>query len=199
MRRTFRATVWRSIGTPPHSSCQTGHAYYCFCRPEDLKARRDAAEAAGDAWTYDRTCFAVVARRDRAPRVAPGDPRAIRFLVPEGAHVIRRSRPRRRSSSITPTSKTSSCFDRTVIRPITCRSSSTTSRWQITHVVRGDDHISNTPEAGAAVPGDAARRCRAFAHVPLILGSGQEAAEQAPRRDRRSASTRSRATCRRRW
>ena len=35
----------------------TGHAYYCFCKPDDLKARRDAAQAAGEAWTYDRTCY----------------------------------------------------------------------------------------------------------------------------------------------
>ena len=51
----------------------------------------------------------------------------------------------------------------------------------ITHVIRGDDHISNTPKhvllfeaLGAPAP--------QFAHVPLILGAGQEASEQASRR-----------------
>ena len=34
-----------------------GHAYYCYCTPEELKAKRDAAEAAGGAWKYDRTCL----------------------------------------------------------------------------------------------------------------------------------------------
>src|SRR3954462_1200259 len=35
-----------------------GHAYYCYCTPEELKARREAAPPAegGSAWRYDRTC-----------------------------------------------------------------------------------------------------------------------------------------------
>src|SRR4030095_13520727 len=33
----------------------SGHAYYCYCRPEDLKAKREAAEQAGGSYTYDRT------------------------------------------------------------------------------------------------------------------------------------------------
>ena len=51
----------------------------------------------------------------------------------------------------------------------------------ITHIIRGDDHLSNTPRQmqlyralGSEPP--------VFAHVPLILGDGQEAVEQAPRR-----------------
>ena len=38
-----------------------GHAYYCYCTPETLKAKRDAAEQAGAAWKYDR----VLLRADR--------------------------------------------------------------------------------------------------------------------------------------
>ena len=33
-----------------------GKAYYCYCTPEELKAKRDAAEQGGGAWRYDRTC-----------------------------------------------------------------------------------------------------------------------------------------------
>ncbi len=145
----------------------TGHAYYCFCRPEDLKARRDAAEAAGNAWTYDRECFRLspeeVARRESA-----GDPRAIRFLVPEGRtsfddlvhgpiefdHVNIEDFVVLRSDGH-PTYHLSVVVDDVAMH--------------ITDVVRGDDHISNTPKQvllyqamGAPVP--------RFAHVPLILG-----------------------------
>jgi glutamyl-tRNA synthetase len=145
----------------------TGHAYYCFCRPEDLKARRDAAEAAGKAWTYDRQCFRLspeeVARRESA-----GDPRAIRFLVPEGRtsfddlvhgtiefdHVNIEDFVVLRSDGH-PTYHLSVVVDDVAMH--------------ITDVVRGDDHISNTPKQvllyqamGAPVP--------RFAHVPLILG-----------------------------
>src|SRR6476660_6740510 len=142
-------------------------AYYCYCTPEELKAKREAAEAAGGAWKYDRTCLKLppseIAAREAARR-----PRAVRFLVPYGA----------------------TRFDDLVHGPIEFDSAniedfvilradhqptyhlsvvSDDVEMKITHVVRGDDHISNTPKQvllyeaiGAPVP--------AFAHVPLILG-----------------------------
>src|SRR5947199_1798923 len=36
-----------------------GSAYYCYCTPDDLKRKRDAAEQEGGAWRYDRTCCAL--------------------------------------------------------------------------------------------------------------------------------------------
>src|SRR5437868_8782324 len=33
-----------------------GSAYYCYCTPEELQARREAAEKSGTAWRYDRVC-----------------------------------------------------------------------------------------------------------------------------------------------
>ena len=36
-----------------------GHAYYCYCTPERLKAEREKAEARGEAWQYDRACLAL--------------------------------------------------------------------------------------------------------------------------------------------
>jgi glutamyl-tRNA synthetase len=144
-----------------------GHAYYCYCRPEDLKAKREAAEAAGGAWQYDRTCLALEPA-EIAARESAGVPRATRFRVPAGettftdlvrgritvAHdhvedfVIVRSDGH-------PTYQLSVVVDDVAMG--------------ITEVVRGDDHISNTPKQvllyeamGAPVP--------RFAHVPLILG-----------------------------
>src|SRR5215510_7481099 len=142
-------------------------AYYCYCTPEDLKAKRDAAEAAGGAWKYDRTCLSLTPS-EIATREAVHRPRAVRFLVPEGA----------------------TRFDDLVHGPIEFDGAniedfvilradhqptyhlsvvSDDVEMKITHVVRGDDHISNTPKQlllyeaiGAPVP--------AFAHVPLILG-----------------------------
>ena len=151
-----------------------GHAYYCYCTPDELKARRDGAgpssdgtSGSGDAWKYDRACCALtsdeIAARERAAM-----PRATRFRVPAGT--VR--------------------FDDLVHGPIEfdganiedfviLRSDghptyqlsvvSDDVEMAITHVVRGDDHISNTPKqillyqaVGAGVP--------LFAHVPLILG-----------------------------
>ncbi|MEO7191633.1 MAG: glutamate--tRNA ligase [Vicinamibacterales bacterium] len=148
-----------------------GAAYYCYCTPDQLKTKRDAAEAAGGAFIYDRTCRTLSAD-DRAARESAGQPRAVRFSVPEGqtsfadlvhgpitvAHdaiddfVILRS-------DGTPTYQLSVVVDDVGM--------------EVTHVVRGDDHISNTPKQvllyralGAAVP--------LFAHVPLILGSDKK-------------------------
>src|SRR3989442_584223 len=60
-----------------------GHAYYCYCTPEELKAKREAAERAGGGWQYDRTCCGLSADGGGA-RERSGTPRAIRFKVPQG-------------------------------------------------------------------------------------------------------------------
>ena len=142
-------------------------AYYCFCRPEDLKARRDAAEQAGTSWTYDRTCRGLTADAIRA-RLDAGDPRAIRFLVPAGR------------TTVEDQVHGLIDFDNATIEDFVVLRSDGYPTYHlsvvvddvamaITHVVRGDDHISNTPKQvllyramQAPVP--------AFAHVPLILG-----------------------------
>ncbi len=143
-----------------------GHAYYCYCTNEELKTKREAAEAAG-AWRYDRTCCAltpdeIAAReRDRMPRV-------IRFRVPDGP------------AGFDDLVHGPIAFDGAHIEDFVLLRSDGQPTYQlsvvsddvemkITHVVRGDDHISNTPKQillyraiGAPLP--------KFAHVPLILG-----------------------------
>jgi glutamyl-tRNA synthetase len=148
-----------------------GHAYYCYCTPEDIKAKREAAEKATGAWRYDRTCCQLTAD-DIAVRERERRPRAIRVKAPE--RIVR--------------------FDDLVHGPIEfdganledfviLRSDghptyhlsvvSDDVEMKITHVVRGDDHISNTPKQlvlyealGAPLP--------KFAHVPLILGADKK-------------------------
>jgi glutamyl-tRNA synthetase len=144
-----------------------GQAYYCYCRADDLSVKRAAAEAAGGAWMYDRTCRrltpAAIAARETA-----GAPRAVRFLVPPGETTFD-DRVRGRI-----TVAHDHIEDFVIVR------SDGHPTYQlcvvvddvemaVTDVIRGDDHISNTPKQlllyealGAARPG--------FAHVPLILG-----------------------------
>jgi len=145
----------------------SGHAYYCYCKPDDLKAKREAAEAAGSAWTYDRTCTRL-STEEIASRETVGHPRAVRFFVPEGVTTFTdlvRGRIEFARQNIddfvilrsdgVPTYHLSVVVDDVEM--------------EITQVVRGDDHISNTPKQvllyealDAPVP--------EFAHVPLILG-----------------------------
>ncbi len=150
-----------------HRLVASGHAYRCYCKPEDLKAKREAAEAAGHAWTYDRICLALSAD-ERARRDAVGDTYALRFLVPQGVTAFNDLVHGRIE------------FDRANIEDFVILRSDGYPTYhlsvvvddvemEISQVVRGDDHISNTPKQvllyeamGATVP--------EFAHVPLILG-----------------------------
>src|SRR5438093_2920098 len=145
----------------------SGHAYYCYCTPEELKVRRDAAEQSSGGWKYDRTCCGLTPD-DIAARERNGVPRAIRFKVPDGTMQF---------GDLVHGPITFDCAnieDFVILRsdghPTYHLSVvSDDVEMAITHVVRGDDHISNTPKQillyqaiGAPLP--------RFAHVPLILG-----------------------------
>ena len=144
-----------------------GRAYYCYCTTESLQSRRAAAEALGGGWVYDRTCCAL-APEEVATREAAAVPRAIRFRVPPGQTVF--------DDAV----HGSIAFDNANLEDFVILRSDGQPTYHlsvvaddidmaITHVVRGDDHISNTPKhvllyqaLGAEPP--------TFAHVPLILG-----------------------------
>jgi glutamyl-tRNA synthetase len=149
----------------------SGNAYYCYCTRDELQAKREAAERAGGAWKYDRTCCRLT-REETAAHEREKKPRVLRFRVPEGA----------------------TRFDDLVHGPIEFDAANLEDfvivrsdghptyqlsvvaddiEMKITHVVRGDDHISNTPKQlllyhalAAPVP--------QFAHVPLILGADKK-------------------------
>jgi glutamyl-tRNA synthetase len=148
-----------------------GRAYYCYCTAERLREKRHAAEAAGGAWIYDRACCAL-SSSDIAAREAAGEPRAVRFHVPPGQTVFEDAV----HGSIS--------FENANIEDFVILRSDRQPTYhlsvvaddlemQISHVIRGDDHISNTPKhvllyrAFDAEP-------PAFAHVPLILGADRK-------------------------
>ena len=146
----------------------SGAAYYCFCSKEELEKRRAAATAEGRPPRYEGTCR-VVAREEALRRKNAGESAAVRFAIPQGG---------------------STSFDDAVFEKVEfanseledfvlLRSDSSPTYHlsvvaddidlRITHIIRGADHISNTPKQvllykalGAPLP--------VFAHVPLILG-----------------------------
>jgi glutamyl-tRNA synthetase len=144
-----------------------GHAYYCYCPAETLQRKRQEAEAAGAGWIYDRTCCALLPG-DIAARERAGDPRAVRFKVPPGGTMF------------VDAVHGSISFENANIEDFVILRSDNQPTYHlsvvaddiemaISHVIRGDDHISNTPKQlllyhafGAEPP--------VFAHVPLILG-----------------------------
>jgi glutamyl-tRNA synthetase len=150
---------------------EQGRAYYCFCAPERLREEREKAEARGDAWQYDRACLSLDAARV-AQLMAEGAPKAVRFKVPPGRPAFDdavHGRIEFDSANIEdfvivrsdghPTYHLSVVVDDVDM--------------QITLVIRGDDHISNTPKhvlLFAALDSPVPR----FAHVPLILGADKK-------------------------
>ncbi len=144
-----------------------GTAYRCFCTQAELAERRAAAEANKESFKYDRRCD----RLDRAEvdrRVAAGEPFTVRFRVPDGTT----SWDDLVHDEIAFPNKDIEDFiilrtDGTPIYNMAVVSDDIFMR--ITLVMRGDDHISNTPKQillyralGAELP--------TFAHLPMIHG-----------------------------
>ena len=149
-----------------------GHAYYCYCTPERLKAERDKAEARGDAWKYDRTCLRLPPEEIDSLEAA-GVPRAIRFRVPEGLRTSFDDAVHGRIE-----------FDHGNIEDFVMLRSDRHPTYhlsvvvddvdmEITHVIRGDDHISNTPKHVLLFRAFESPTPQ-FAHVPLILGEDKK-------------------------
>ncbi|MCA1562848.1 MAG: glutamate--tRNA ligase [Acidobacteria bacterium] len=144
-----------------------GCAYYCYCTPELLQQKRQAAEASGGGWVYDRACCALPPE-EIARLEASGAPRAVRFKVPPGetafddlVHGTISFANANVEDFVVLRSDRQPTYHLSVVAD--------DIEMQITHVVRGDDHISNTPkqillyEAFQTTP-------PLFAHVPLIMG-----------------------------
>ena len=148
-----------------------GKAYRCFCSPEQLEAERGAAAAAHQPQVYSGRCrgLSIVEAQTRA---ASGEPYAVRLRIPD--HPIR-FRDLVRGEVEFP--------QEAVSDPVLVRSNGMPvynyvvavddALMEITHVIRGDDHVSNTPKQvaiyeafGWAVP--------EFAHLSTILGSDRE-------------------------
>ena len=147
---------------------EAGAAYYCFCTREELEQRRAQAQAEGSDPQYDGKCRTLTAAEATARRSA-GESCAIRFAVPESGS----------------TSFDDAVFDRVEFANseiedfVLLRSDGVPTyhlsvvvddlEMRMTHIVRGADHLSNTPKQimlynAIGVPPPV------FAHVPLILG-----------------------------
>lgn len=140
-----------------------GLAYRCWCTAEELEARRKEAMAAGKTPRYDGRC------RDLA------DPPADRSFA------VRFAAPREGETVVEDLVKGRVVFDNRQIDDLIVLRSDGTPTYnfcvvvddvdmKITHVIRGDDHLNNTPrQAGLyrAFGFDLPK----FAHVPMILGA----------------------------
>ena len=157
----YRATAEKLLAS--------GHAYYCFCTKAELEQRRAEAAAAGRPPMYDRRCR-LIERGVAEGRKAAGEACAVRFAVPDSG-----------STSFDDAVFGRVEFDNAEIEDFVLLRSDGIPTYhlsvvaddidmRLTHIIRGADHISNTPKQvlqyralGAVLP--------VFAHVPLILGA----------------------------
>jgi glutamyl-tRNA synthetase len=148
--------------TDAYALLAQGKAYRCFCTQEQIEARRGPLQFGYDR--YCRSCEVADAER----RAAGGEPFAVRFRVPEGktawddaVHGHTEFDNESIEDFIILRSDGTPIYNLAVV--------SDDVAMEITHVIRGDDHISNTPKQillyealGHGQP--------IFAHVPMILG-----------------------------
>lgn len=140
-----------------------GKAYRCYCTPEELEERRQEAMKEGRSPKYDGRC-----RNIKEP--IPDKPFAVRFMMPQEGQVL-----------IKDMIKGEVVFDNSQLDDLIIMRSDGTPTYNfvvvvddvemgITHVIRGDDHLNNTPKQihiykalGYEIPD--------FAHLPMILGA----------------------------
>ena len=148
-----------------------GSAYYCYSSPEEVEAMRERQRAAGEKWRYDGTW------RPESGKVLPPVPKeskpVVRFKNPLNGDVTWNDLVK---GSITISNK--ELDDLVIARPDgtpTYNFCVVVDDWdmRITHVIRGDDHVNNTPRQinilqalGATLP--------QYAHLPMILGADGE-------------------------
>jgi glutamyl-tRNA synthetase len=159
-RQTDRFDVYRSYA---EKLLKEGKAYYCYCSPEELEQRRQEALAQGRSIKYDGRC------------------RDLKSPIPERNPAIRFRMPQEGEAAVDDLIKGKVVFDNSQLDDLIIVRSDGTPTYNftvvaddvdmnITHVIRGDDHLNNTPKQihiyralGYKIP--------LFAHLPMILGS----------------------------
>jgi len=166
-RQVDRFDIYRSYA---HKLLQEGKAYYCYCSSEELEKRRQDALAQGKSPKYDGRCRNIKRVQGVEDSGVQGKNAAIRFMMPQEGETL-----------VDDLIRGKVVFDNAQLDDLIIARSDGTPTYNfcvvvddidmnITHVIRGDDHLNNTPKQihiyralGYTIP--------AFAHLPMILGS----------------------------
>lgn len=139
-----------------------GKAYKCFCTPEEIESMRAAAEAEGKVYRYDRRW------RERSDHPA-GQPYALRFKMPLAGETV-----------VKDLVKGDVAFPNADLEDFVILRSDGSPTYmlavavddldmQISHVVRGDDHLMNTPKQMLLIEAMGGQMPH-YASLPMILG-----------------------------
>lgn len=145
-----------------------GKAYYCFCSPEELEKKRKEAAARKEAPRYD-SCCRKLSPDEIKKLLESNKPKVIRFMLPPAGETIVDDKIRGKvvfrndllddfvilKSDGFPTYNFACVVDDRLM--------------EISHVIRGDDHLSNTPRQILLYQAFGWKPPK-FAHLPMILG-----------------------------
>ncbi|OWY39445.1 glutamate--tRNA ligase [Xenophilus sp. AP218F] len=156
----------------------SGHAYHCYCSKEELEAMRAEQEARGDKPRYDRRWRPEAGKT--LPAIPEGVEPVVRFKTPLSGVVAWDDAVKGRIEI-----SNEELDDLIIARPDgspTYNFCVVVDDWdmQITHVIRGDDHVNNTPRQinilkalNAPLP--------VYGHLPMILN--EDGQKMSKRRD----------------
>jgi nondiscriminating glutamyl-tRNA synthetase len=163
-RQSERMGIYREHG---ERLLAEGNAYKCWCTSSELEERKKAVIQGGKAWRYDRRCLAL-SEDERARLEAEGVPYAVRFRVREGEVAVDdmlRGDVKVDASEIDDfiimrSDGTAGFHLAVVVDDITM---------EVTHVIRGDDHLTNAVRHVLLFEALGARPPR-FLHHSLLFG-----------------------------
>lgn len=156
--QTKRLDIYREYA---EKLVSTGHAYWCECSPEVIESRRKAAMAEGRKPKYEGTC--------RGKGLGPGPNRVLRFRTPDiGTTVLK------------DLIKGLIIFDNSELDDLVLVRSDGIPTYNfavviddltmnVTHVIRGDDHVNNTPRQ-ILIYNALNAKLPEFGHLPMIHG-----------------------------
>src|ERR687893_256195 len=165
-RQTERFDLYREAAKKLLGS---GAAYFDFATPEELAGLRERARAEGRQPIYTGGEYREMDPDEARERIEAGEPYTVRFKTPREGQTVVQDVIRGpvtfenanledfvlMKSTDTPTYNFAAAFD--------------DAEMEISHVIRGDDHLSNTPRQ-VLIHEALGNTLPAFAHVPMVLG-----------------------------
>jgi glutamyl-tRNA synthetase len=173
-RQSERYDVYADVAARLHES---GRAYHCYCSPEELDERNQAARAEGRAPGYDGHCRRLTDEQVAA-YVAEGRKPVLRFRMPD--RPITFNDLVRGEITFQPENVPDYALVRANGHPLyTLVNPVDDALMEITHVLRGEDLLSSTPRQIAlydalAEIGVGPGRTPRFGHLPYVMGQGNK-------------------------
>lgn len=148
---------------------ERGRAYYCYCTPEELAERREEMLKKGIPPKYDGRCR-FLSDGEREKFIEEGRSRVVRFATPDKGETVFKDLIKGKVEFVNSLLDDFVMLKSEGIPTYNFAAVVDDHLMKITHVIRGDDHISNTPRQILVYKALEFDDIPLFAHLPMILG-----------------------------